>query len=84
MIWDPKEYGNITQIQTMSTNIWLPDLMLYNSADELFDKNSNCLLLVSHDGSIRYLPPSFFSAFCEIKIEEFPFDEQTCKLKFGS
>jgi len=30
-----------------------------------------------------YLPPGMFKSICIIKIENFPFDEQHCELKFG-
>ena len=31
-----------------------------------------------------WIPPSIFKSTCSINISNFPFDEQTCKMKFGS
>lgn len=31
-----------------------------------------------------YVPPGMFKSTCSINITWFPFDEQVCKLKFGS
>jgi len=29
-IWDPDEYGGVTEIYVPSEHIWLPDIILYN------------------------------------------------------
>jgi hypothetical protein len=68
----------------MSTKIWVPDLLLYNSADDSFDTTSKVNAVISYDGTVSYLPPGMFKATCMIKIDDFPFDEQKCSLKFGS
>jgi hypothetical protein len=68
----------------MSTKIWMPDLLLYNSADDSFDTTAKVNAVVSYNGSVNYLPPGMFKATCTMKIDDFPFDEQKCSLKFGS
>ena len=30
MIWDPKEYGNITSVQMPNSALWRPDILLFN------------------------------------------------------
>ena len=40
--------------------------------------------VIYFDGSVTYLPPGMFKSTCIIKIDDFPFDEQVCELKFGS
>lgn len=37
-----------------------------------------------HSGLIEWKPPAIYKSSCEIDVEYFPFDEQTCVLKFGS
>ena len=37
-----------------------------------------------HNGLIEWRPPAIYKSSCEIDVEYFPFDEQTCVLKFGS
>ena len=56
---------------------------MYNSADETFDSTSKVNAVIEYDGSISYLPPGMFRSTCIIKVEEFPFDDQVCQLKFG-
>ena len=39
-------------------------------------------VVLYHTGDILYLPPGLFKSTCRIEIEDFPFDEQKCSLKF--
>jgi len=61
----------------------------FNSVDE--DKSFggsldqlNNRVIISHDGSIKWLTPVIFRAKCAMDVEFFPFDTQHCELKFGS
>ena len=40
--------------------------------------------MVTHEGMCTYIPPGIFKSTCKIDITWFPFDEQTCDMKFGS
>lgn len=40
--------------------------------------------ILRHDGTVTWKPPAIYKSFCEINVEYFPFDEQTCSMKFGS
>ena len=40
--------------------------------------------ILHHDGKVVWQPPAIFKSSCEIDVEFFPFDTQTCHLKFGS
>ena len=79
--WDPLEYGNITSIRVLSERIWVPDLLLYNSADDAFAVGATVNAVIYSTGDVTYLPPGMFKSTCIIKIDDFPFDEQVCKLK---
>lgn len=42
------------------------------------------MAVVKYDGNVIWLPTAIFKSTCSIDINYFPFDIQTCKLKFGS
>ena len=39
---------------------------------------------VTHDGNCSWYNPVIFKSLCKIDVSYFPFDDQQCKLKFGS
>eukprot|EP00795_Rhopilema_esculentum_P006153 gene6153-11546_t len=87
--WDPKLYNGITSVNVRPSKIWLPDIVLYNNADE--DKSFggnldrlNTRVILSFDGTTVWLAPVILKSKCEINVKYFPFDEQRCKMKFGS
>jgi len=79
--WEPADYGNITSIRVSSERIWVPDLLLYNSADDAFAVGATVNAVIYSTGDVTYHPPGMFKSTCIIKIDDFPFDEQVCKLK---
>ena len=57
---------------------------MYNSAEDSFETKIDINAVISYNGSVEYLPPVMLKSTCHIKIEEFPFDEQICTLRFGT
>lgn len=82
--WNPGEYGGVDNIRVPWDKIWTPDILLYNSADEDIDSKFPVNVIVSHDGDCKWMPLGIYVSSCSIDIKWFPFDEQKCKLKFGS
>uniref|UniRef100_A0A914X532 Neurotransmitter-gated ion-channel ligand-binding domain-containing protein n=1 Tax=Plectus sambesii TaxID=2011161 RepID=A0A914X532_9BILA len=83
--WSPEEYAGIKDIRYPSPgNIWKPDILLYNSADEKFDSTFPVNFVVSHNGDVLQAPPGIVKCSCDVDITWFPFDDQICFLKFGS
>lgn len=35
--WDPNDYGGVKTLHVPSENIWLPDIVLYNKYDPLYN-----------------------------------------------
>ncbi|CAF1101196.1 unnamed protein product [Rotaria sordida] len=48
--WKPEDFGNIQTLRIPSTQIWIPDIFLYNTADEKFDTRAKVNAVVQYDG----------------------------------
>ncbi|KAE9551715.1 hypothetical protein FO519_005079 [Halicephalobus sp. NKZ332] len=84
MVWNPAEYGNVTEIRLPHDQLWKPDVILFNSADENFDARFPVNFVIQHTGEVLHAPPSIIKSSCNIDITWFPFDEQLCTLTYGS
>ncbi|XP_071560476.1 nicotinic acetylcholine receptor beta2 isoform X1 [Temnothorax nylanderi] len=82
--WDPQEYGGIDMLYVPSENIWLPDIVLYNNADGNYEVTLMTKATLKYTGEVFWKPPAIYKSSCEINVEYFPFDEQSCIMKFGS
>ncbi|XP_070491150.1 acetylcholine receptor subunit alpha-like [Chironomus tepperi] len=82
--WNPTEYGNVQMLHVPSDHIWRPDIVLYNNADGNFEVTLATKATIYSGGLVEWKPPAIYKSSCEIDVEYFPFDEQTCVLKFGS
>ncbi|XP_045120668.1 acetylcholine receptor subunit alpha-like isoform X2 [Portunus trituberculatus] len=82
--WDPEEYGGVLMLHVPSDHVWRPDIVLYNNADGNFEVTLSTKATLHYDGLVEWKPPAIYKSSCEIDVEFFPFDEQTCVMKFGS
>ncbi|KAK7884811.1 hypothetical protein WMY93_027934 [Mugilogobius chulae] len=82
--WNPEEYENVTSIRIPSELIWRPDIVLYNNADGDFAVTHLTKAHLFYDGQIKWMPPAIYKSSCSIDVTFFPFDQQSCKMKFGS
>jgi len=58
--------------------------MILCSADGNFEVTLATKATIYSEGLVEWKPPAIYKSSCEIDVEYFPFDEQTCVLKFGS
>ncbi|KAJ8382639.1 hypothetical protein SKAU_G00034170 [Synaphobranchus kaupii] len=82
--WNPDSYPGVQTLRFPSNQVWVPDILLYNSADERFDATFHTNVLVNASGYCQYIPPGILKSTCYIDVRWFPFDVQKCNLKFGS
>ena len=54
------------------------------SADGNFEVTLSTKATLYHSGRVEWKPPAIYHSSCEMDVEYFPFDEQTCVMKFGS
>ncbi|KRZ28987.1 Acetylcholine receptor subunit alpha-type unc-38 [Trichinella pseudospiralis] len=84
LIWDPQQYGGLSVLYVPAEMIWLPDIVLYNNAASNYNITITTKATLHYTGLVRWEPPAIYKSMCSINVEWFPFDEQTCHLKFGS
>ncbi|KAM5229529.1 neuronal acetylcholine receptor subunit alpha-2 isoform 2-T2 [Hipposideros larvatus] len=82
--WNPADFGNITSLRVPSEMIWIPDIVLYNNADGEFAVTHMTKAHLFSTGAVHWVPPAIYKSSCSIDVTFFPFDQQNCKMKFGS
>ncbi|XP_076314010.1 acetylcholine receptor subunit alpha-like 1 [Tachypleus tridentatus] len=82
--WDPEEYGGVSKLHVPAEQIWLPDIVLYNNADGNYEVTIMTKATLHSNGLVIWRPPAIYKSSCEMNVQYFPFDEQTCFMKFGS
>ncbi|XP_045116272.1 acetylcholine receptor subunit beta-like 2 isoform X3 [Portunus trituberculatus] len=82
--WNPEDYGGVEMLYVPSEHIWLPDIVLYNNADGNYEVTLMTKATLKYTGEVVWRPPAIYKSSCEIDVEWFPFDEQSCNMKFGS
>jgi len=84
LAWTPQDYDNITHIFVPSKYVWKPDILIYNSAVDAFNAIYPSHCIIHFDGTVEWMPPGLFKTTCDVDIRYFPFDDQRCKIKFGT
>ncbi|KAJ9585091.1 hypothetical protein L9F63_020569, partial [Diploptera punctata] len=75
--------SNMRTIRLRANKLRANKLRAYN-ADGNFEVTLATKATIYHQGLVEWKPPAIYKSSCEIDVEYFPFDEQTCVLKFGS
>ena len=73
----------------MLTRVFLAENSTYSviyflSADGNYEVTIMTKAILHYDGQVIWKPPAIYKSSCGIDVEYFPFDEQTCFMKFGS
>jgi hypothetical protein len=82
--WNPDDYGgDLHETSLFITDIWLPFLVLMNPFDRLRKTLSDGMSCkVYSNGQVNCQPPDLYEATCDADVTYYPFDSQTCTLKF--
>lgn len=81
--WDPKDYNGIEHVHILSTELWQPDMELYNGAHGQNKYGvTNCI--VYSNGKVLFVPPVELKTFCDLDLKYWPFDTQKCNIVLGS
>lgn len=83
--WDPDKYNGIKVIRIPFTDVWKPDILLYNNADVTsYFSSLSSNVIVTSEGNVTWLSMVIFKSSCRIDVRYFPFDEQNCSMQFAS
>ncbi|NP_001301034.1 acetylcholine receptor subunit alpha-1-A-like precursor [Limulus polyphemus] len=80
--WDPEEFGGVKELYIDSSDIWTPDIALYesSSADNFFPR-AQVKLIARNTGEVLWVPPVSFQTICPLVPNSY---EQRCNLTLGS
>ncbi|KAH9282909.1 Acetylcholine receptor subunit beta-like 2 [Echinococcus granulosus] len=84
LLWDPACFGGVESIHVPAEDLWRPDIVLYNNVDGKYEITTLTRAEVFFNGTVRWMPPALYLSACRIDMEYFPYDEQTCSMRFGS
>ncbi|XP_071451529.1 neuronal acetylcholine receptor subunit alpha-10-like isoform X1 [Hetaerina americana] len=83
--WNASDFAGIKVLRLPYQKVWRPDIILYNNADSAYSSaviNTN--VIVSSNGEVVWLSHGIYRSSCDINVEYFPFDVQSCYLKWSS
>ena len=82
--WDVEYFGNLRQISVRQDFLWIPDLFLVNGVKKFNEFGGSFYYIkVDHLGYTFWLPFDVFESRCSLDTRTFPFDKQTCDLRFS-
>ncbi|XP_064181668.1 acetylcholine receptor subunit beta isoform X1 [Anguilla rostrata] len=82
--WDPAEHDGMDVIRIPAAKVWLPDIVLINNNDGVFDVSLRVHVQARSDGRVTWSPPALYRSSCGVKVTYYPFDWQNCSLVFHS
>ncbi|CAF2389439.1 unnamed protein product [Rotaria sp. Silwood2] len=83
--WLPSEYKDQNRTVFSASEIWTPDIVLFNSAEVAYSQQREHYLLTVHwNGTVEWVFPDVFRSYCDVVITYFPFDKQNCTLEIQS
>ncbi|XP_046583763.1 neuronal acetylcholine receptor subunit alpha-5-like [Haliotis rubra] len=85
--WDPEDYDGLDTLMIPSTNVWVPDMFLFNKAGDNADGFVNVTgskVKIGNDGLVKWMVPIMVKSSCVVDVTYFPYDDQKCHLRFGS
>ncbi|XP_012686262.2 acetylcholine receptor subunit beta [Clupea harengus] len=82
--WNPKDHDNVDVLRIAAGKVWLPDVVLINNNDGVFDVALQVHVQAYSNGRVTWTPPALFRSSCGVKVTYFPFDWQNCTMVFRS
>ncbi|XP_045612639.1 neuronal acetylcholine receptor subunit alpha-7-like [Procambarus clarkii] len=85
LTWNASDFGGIQVIRVPFQRVWKPDIILYNNADSQYSAATiNTNVIVTSGGEVTWLSHGIYRSSCDMNVEYFPFDIQSCKMMWAS
>ena len=95
LTWNPADYGNLTTTWFWiedgggsageTSEMWTPDLQLWNLDEGLEESLSDTYASVQSDGTVFWSRPGHLRPTCKFTgLDDFPYDTLGCQMEFGS
>lgn len=81
--WNSSEYGGLKTLDLPASEIWTPDLSVFNANPEDLQIEYNDVYL-ENTGMVFQSPYTRIRVPCPMDLTDFPKDEHTCKIRFSS
>ncbi|KAL4227294.1 hypothetical protein ACF0H5_012740 [Mactra antiquata] len=85
--WSPEDFNGISNLMFPASEIWLPDIYIFNIAGSYLDgfvNVSGSNVVLSSDGLVNWSIPLHIKSACAVDATFFPYDKQICSIHFGS
>lgn len=83
-VWKVKNQNSSKFLAFSQKFSFQPDIVLFNNADGNYEVRYKSNVLIYPNGEVLWVPPAIYQSSCTIDVTYFPFDQQTCIMKFGS
>ncbi|XP_022702062.1 acetylcholine receptor subunit alpha-like isoform X1 [Varroa jacobsoni] len=84
LAWDPSAYNGLSNITVYTTEIWRPDVDIFNHVDFQVPYFSSTIMFLYANGTVEWCPQVKSLVSCDTDMSHFPHDEHVCVLLIGS
>ncbi|GMR61564.1 hypothetical protein PMAYCL1PPCAC_31759, partial [Pristionchus mayeri] len=79
LVWDPKQYGNISYIYVKKSDVWIPEITpCESSIFSLVISENMQKVKVNSTGHVDFFMFGYASYICDFNMQNFPFDQHWC------
>ncbi|XP_045203951.2 uncharacterized protein LOC123556921 [Mercenaria mercenaria] len=85
LTWDPLKRQRVVQVLLPQDDLWKPDIALMNGFTTITAMGAKFMFIdVNYNGSCIWKPYQIMESVCKVDMTHYPYDRQTCVLKFGT
>ncbi|XP_072171485.1 neuronal acetylcholine receptor subunit alpha-7-like [Diadema setosum] len=84
LTWNPADYAGVQVVDLPLQEQWYLDLTLYSSVGQSYVEMDHKITRVEWNGRVSLYARAKFTSSCLLQILYFPFENQYCRLVFGS